>query len=293
VQNPVVITILAIILSSLLIAYIRRVTKDRCLKAFQNDYVTLLLSDQREISGRLVVESTGIEVVYDIQEFEDEPKQEGDVFVPELHHASFILFKTEFGQLTAILRRHDDLSDIAKEKRKKEVQAAYHPRFFRRLGRKIRNFISTIKDSLMEIVTILSGQFEAARPDSILVSQKAQRSKVEKEVIGTISYSFDALLEKYIGNLVVCEFNMNGIKTKVTGILKDYTANYVEILNVQIKTPNDKEYKVADLILPRTLATVRHAGEGTNKKGIFKKEFSIQQYKKLLKKRLHGDEENQ
>lgn len=123
-QNPVVITILAIILSSLLIAYIRRVTKDRCLKAFQNDYVTLLLSDQREISGRLVVESTGIEVVYDIQEFEDEPKQEGDVFVPELHHASFILFKTEFGQLTAILRRHDDLSDIAKEKRKKEVQLA-------------------------------------------------------------------------------------------------------------------------------------------------------------------------
>ena len=64
---------------------------------------------------------------------------------------------------------------------------------------------------------------------------------------------------------------MNGIKTKVSGILKDYTANYVEILNVQIKTPNDKEYKVADLILPRTLATVRHAEKARIRKAFSRK----------------------
>lgn len=284
-QNTVLITIIAIVASSLLIAYIRRVTKDRCLKAFQNDYVTLLLSDQREISGKLVVESTGLEVVYDLKDLEEPPVEEGATPPPLLHHASYILFKTEFGLLTAILRRHDDLTEEAQKKRQKEIQAAYHPHFFRRMGRKIRNFISTIKDSLLEIINILSGQFETAHPESVLTSQKAQKSKVEKEVISQISYSFDALLEKYIGSLVICEFNMNGSKIKLSGILKDYTAAYLEILNVQIKTSNDKEYKIADVILPRSLAVIRHVAEDPNRFSLIKKEFNIQQYKKLLRKR--------
>lgn len=282
-QNPVLITIVAIIVSTLLIAYIRRVTKDRCLKAFQNDVVTLLLSDQREITGKLVVESTGLEVVYDIQKV-DNPPAESDAG-PEMSHASYILFKQEFGLLTAILRKHNNLSDKAKAKREKEIKAAYHPNFFRRLGRRIRNFFSTIKDSLMEIITLLSGQYETANPDSVLTTQKAQKSKVEKEMVSSITYSYDALLEKYIGNLVICEFNMNGTKTKISGILKDYTANYLEILDVQIKTANDSDYSPTDLILPRTLAIVRHLGEDSKKLSIFKMDFDIIQYKKFFKKR--------
>ncbi|HBN84755.1 MAG TPA: hypothetical protein DDZ89_13020 [Clostridiales bacterium] len=284
-QNPLVITIIAIISSSLLIAYIRRVTKDRCLKAFQNDHVTLLLSDQREINGKLVVESTGLEVIYEIQKVEDLPLADGTPPSPEMHHASFILFKNEFSLLTAILRRHNNLTEEGQKKRKKEIKAAYHPHFFRKLGRRIRNFFSTIKDSLLEIINLLSGQLEAANPNSILTSQKAQKTKVEKEMISQITYSYDALLEKYIGNVVICEFNMNGTKSKISGILKDYTAAYLEILDVQIKTSKDPIYNTADLIVPRTLAIVRHLGEDTKKLSLFKKDFNIQQYKKFLRKR--------
>jgi len=191
-QNTLLITLIAIVLSTLIIAYIRRVTKDRCLKSFQNDVVTLLMSDNREITGKFVVESTGVEVVYDIHKVDDLPEEYTG---PELHHSSYILFKPEFNLLTAVLRRHDCLSDKAKEKRKKEINRAYHPNLFYRTKRKIGNFFRTIKDSLLEIINLLSGQLESTNPGSVLTTQKAQKSKVEKELVGTLTNSYDALLE--------------------------------------------------------------------------------------------------
>ncbi|NJO91672.1 MAG: hypothetical protein HC831_23940 [Chloroflexia bacterium] len=48
--------------------------------------------------------------------------------------------------------------------------------------------------------------------------------------------------------------------TQYSGILKDYTAKYLEILDVQYAVEN-KETRLADIIVPQTLGIVRHLGE--------------------------------
>lgn len=280
-QNPLIIALAAIVVSTLVIAYIRRVVKDRCVKSFQNDLVTMLLNDKREIAGHLVVESTGIEVLYALREPSD---TDANPIASGFSHASHILFKTEFGTLTALIRKHHSLSEKAKLSREREIKRAYQPNIFRKFGRKTANFFRMLKDALLEIFSVLSGAFETANPTSVMTTQKAQRAKIEREVVAQVSNSYDALLEKYIGNYVLCEFNMNGERIHLRGILKDYTAAFIEILNVHIPSIADEQAVQADVVLPRNLAVIRHLSENTRALRALDEEYNVRRFKRSMKK---------
>jgi small nuclear ribonucleoprotein (snRNP)-like protein len=110
--------------------------KDKCLKDFSQYIVTLEKVDGKEIWGRLRVENTGMELMYEAVCKDADGHLEG----------SYILYKNEYGNIATLLRYHSKLSDAGKKRRQKQLDRTYHPGFFRRLKRKIANLFRTVRD---------------------------------------------------------------------------------------------------------------------------------------------------
>ena len=87
--NPVAITILFIVLSTFVGAFIRGRKKDKCLKAFRGFIITLEDVGGKRIWGRLNVQATGMELIY------TQPHNDPDGHI----ESSYILYKYEFGNI--------------------------------------------------------------------------------------------------------------------------------------------------------------------------------------------------
>jgi hypothetical protein len=68
-------------------------------------------------------------------------------------------------------------------------------------------------------------------------------------------------LEKYIGHKVVLELIRGDKLLEYCGVLKDYTAEFVEIMDVNYKAKEDEQARIVDLVAFRKYGVVRHLGE--------------------------------
>ena len=84
---------------------------------------------------------------------------------------------------------------------------------------------------------------------------------MKNELIGSVETSYEPLLERYIGHLVVLEMVKNDKVIELPGVLKDYTSEFIELMDVDYSTDKDSSKQKADLVVPRKLALVRHLGE--------------------------------
>jgi hypothetical protein len=98
--NPVVITVLFIVLSTFVGAFIKGRKKDKCLKAFGGFIITLEDVSGKRIWGQLNIEATGMELAY-TQAHDD---TDGHI------ESSYMLYKYEYGNISAHIRYHDYLS---------------------------------------------------------------------------------------------------------------------------------------------------------------------------------------
>ena len=246
------ITIIFIILATVVAAFIRRKSRDKCLKDFLQDLVTLEETSGKIIRGKLRVENTGLEFTYPTN-LKDENGH---------YETSFILYKYEYSNIQALIRYHDELSEAAKKEREKELKRTYHPRFFRKLKRKIQNIFKTVKDSVMEVVNLLISQAKkTSSAGAVLTSQDKHISQIQRDFAGSMGTSFEPLLERYIGHRVVLEL-IKGDKTyKYSGVLKDYTAEFIEIMDIDYTVKEDQPVRKADLVVPRKYGVIRHLGE--------------------------------
>jgi len=246
------VTIIFIVMSTLIAAFIRRRKKDKCLKDFSNYMVTIEDTTGKTIWGRLAVENTGLEFIYP-QKHED---ADGHL------ETSYILYKHEYTKIAALVRYHDQLSDSNKERRERELQKTYHPTFLRRLKRRILNVFKTVRDSVMEVVNMLISQAKRATPvGGVLKTQDKYVSQMKQELIGAVGASYEPLLEKYIGHKVVIQMIKGEKVLEYSGVLKEYTADFVELMDVNYRTKQDDPARVADLIVLRKYGVVRHLGE--------------------------------
>jgi len=114
----------------------------------------------------------------------------------------------------------------------------------------------------MEVVSLLISQArKATAAGAVLTSQEKYVSRMQQEVIGTVGTSYEPLLERYIGHKVVLDFIKGDKKFEYCGVLKDYTAEFVEIMDVNYRIKEDQAARKADLIVPRKLGVIRHHGE--------------------------------
>jgi len=146
--------------------------------------------------------------------------------------------------------------------REKELKKTYRPTFLRRLKRKFLNILKTVRDSVMEVINLLLSQAQKATPaGTVLKTQDKYVSQMKQELMGAVGASYEPLLEKYIGHRVVLEMVRGDKIHEHSGVLKDYTADFVEIMDVSYKPKQDEPPRIVDLVAFRKYAVVRHLGE--------------------------------
>jgi len=266
------VTIVVILMAALISAFSRRVKRDKCLYDFNNDPVVLeKINGEIAGEGILRVENTGLEFIYP-EEKEDNKTQ--SVL------SSYIFYKYEYPQIQALIRFHNRLSDEGKKAREKELKRTYNPSFFKRIRRKIQNLFKTISDSLTELANAMVMHFQkSSASGALLKSQDKYLKQINQNIIESVGSAFDPILERYIGHKVVFELIKGEVLHRYTGILKEYTANYIEILDVMYEISGGEAQK-ADIIIPQKLGIIRHLGEKTEDSKI----ISWKELKKWIKK---------
>ena len=246
------ITIIFIVLTTFVAAFIKKRSRDKCLKDFSQNLVTLEETGGKIIWGKLSVENTGLELIYPTRHKDKKGHDE----------TSYILYKYEYSNIQALIRYHDELSEDNKKEREKELKRTYHPNLLRRLKRKIQNVFKTVRDSVMEVVNLLISQAKKAAPGgAVLTTQNKHVSRIKQELMGSAGTSFEPLLEKYIGHKVVLELNKGDKIFEYPGVLKDYTAEFIEIMDVHYRAKEDQPARKADLVMLRKYGIIRHLGE--------------------------------
>jgi len=246
------ITIIFIVLATVVAAFVRRRSRDKCLRDFEQNMVTLEDTSGKTIWGTLRVENTGLEFVY--------PERHRDADGHE--EASYLLYKFEYPNITAVIRFHDELSEADRQEREAELKRTYHPDLRRRLERKILNVFRTLRDSVMEIINLLIAQVQKASPAAkVLTTQDKYISQMKQKLVGSVGTAFEPLLERYIGHKVVLEMIKGDKVLECCGVLKEYTAEFVEVMDVDYKIKEGQPTRKADVVVPRQLGIIRHLGE--------------------------------
>jgi hypothetical protein len=251
-QNATAITILFIIFAAGVGAFVRKRSRDKCLRDFEQNMVTLEQKSGKIIWGNLRVENTGLEFMY--------PEKHTD---PEGHdETSYILYKYEYPEIAAVIRFHDELSEPHKKEREKELKRTYHPGVWRRFKRRLLNVFRTVRDSFVEVVNLLISQAKRATPvGKVLTSQDKYVSQMKQELMASAGTSFEPLLERYIGHKVVLEMIKGDKVLEYCGVLKDYTAEFIEIMDVNYASELGQPTRKADLVVPRKHSLIRHLAE--------------------------------
>ncbi|HHV60662.1 MAG TPA: hypothetical protein GXX49_10330 [Clostridiaceae bacterium] len=245
-------TVAIIVFFAFLLAFIKGRMRDKCLSDFDGYKVILELIDKNTIHGKARVEISGMEFIFD-----DISSEKG---VHQKH--SYLLYKNEYVNIQALIRFHDELDGLAKLKREWELKRTYHPNFLRRLKRKTINIFKTVRDSLLDLLNLITAQVKKSPYiGTLLQSNDAYVSKVQKELTGFVGTSYDPLLEHHIGKLVIFEMTKSDVVVEYTGVLKEYTDEFIEIMDVKYRISEEDELKTADLVVPRKVAVIRHSAE--------------------------------
>jgi hypothetical protein len=216
------ITLGVIFLITLIGAYLRSTVKERCLKCFVGFTVTLERADGKIVWGKLRLEPTGIELIYP------------DAIQDEKHlESSYVLYGSEYHDIQAIYRYADALSLEERARRDHNVHRAFHPSPFRQIGRGLRNFLSTATNSLNEVLNVVVGRVQKTGGRYIAEGGGASISKLSGQVLGQVGTVHDPMLESLIGRRVVAEWLEDNEVHEHVGILQDYSADFLLLLDVQ------------------------------------------------------------
>jgi hypothetical protein len=216
------ITVGVLFLVALVGAYLRSIVKDRCLKSWDGFHVTLERSDGKLVWGVMHLEPSGMEFSY-LDSVQDEKHIE----------STYLLFSSEYKDIQAIYRYVDKLSEWGKKQRARDIQRSFHPGLLRQLGRKVRNFLSTATDSLNEVMGVVLGRVQKSGSRYLTGESTAALGKLGGQVIGHAGSLYDPLLEHYVGRRVVIELAEGNEVHEHVGILKNYSADFIEVLEVQ------------------------------------------------------------
>ncbi|MCK4518816.1 MAG: hypothetical protein KAU12_01735 [Candidatus Omnitrophica bacterium] len=245
-------TIVFIAITTVITAFVKGKSRDRCLIDLSGDVVEVEMVNGKVVWGRLKVESTGLELSY-LEKHKDEDGHD---------EYSYMLYKNEFAGVQVLVLYHDKLDEKSRKNREKELEKTYHPGFFRRFKRKIRNFFATVRDSILEVVNLFMGQAKKMSPaKGVLTSQDKYVNKMKSNLFGMSATAYEPLLEKHIGKKVVLELRRGDKSCEYVGVLKDYTAEFIEVIDISYKKEGSEAAKKTDFVVPRSLGIIRHLAE--------------------------------
>lgn len=218
------ITVSFIFAVSLIGAWLRSRYCDPCLQSFASYRVTVKRKDSKSIWGLLEALPTGLELHYRNS-------------VHDSHHveSSYILYSEEYEEMQAIYRYVDQLSADDRKRRERAVNRHLHPNLLWQILRKIQIFFSTATDSLNEVIGLLMGRLQTKSAGRYLTEAgTTQVQAFGKEVFTHVGLRHDPLLERLVGHKVVVEVIENSEIHEHVGIFKNYSADFIELLDVNI-----------------------------------------------------------
>jgi len=252
-MDSLTITILFIILSTVIGAFVKGRMRDKCILSFAGDLIHIELESGKVVWGVLRLESTGLELKY----------KESYLDKNDNHfETSFILYKNEYPNIQCIARFIDDLDDKDKKRRERFLKPIYYQKMLRKLTRKIRNFFATVRDTVVEVVNILVGRAKQNIHMGKMISGRDKYvAQMQTGMLSSLNTAFEPILEKYLGEKVVLQTAFDGNITEYHGVLKGYTSQFLEIMDVHYKLDGQDEYRNADIVVPRSVGVIRHASE--------------------------------
>ena len=250
--DPFTITFLFILAAAIVAVFVRGRKRDKCLRDFRNDPVVLVYTDGRSVRGCLTVENTGLELCYETSSMNERGHVE----------ASTILYRNEFGQMHTLVRYCDELDGVASKRRQRRLRRTYHPGVVQRTGRRAMNVLRTLRDSFVEVLNLILARVQrSARLTQVLSGREKYVSQIQGQIVESVNTSYEPLLEHHIGRSVLVEIPADSGPSEYVGVLKDYTAEFVELLDVSYAISPDEHARPADLIVPRNRGIVRHLAE--------------------------------
>ncbi len=249
-MDSISITILFIAFSAVVGAFMAGRVRDACLMDWAGDAVTVTFKDGKTEKGVLRLEATGFEVVY------QEDQRIGKDGYPE---KSFMLYKNEYPVIAHIVRCPRDMGGKSRKKRDRFLQKGIYHRMFVKLRRNIRNFFATVRDSAMEVVNLFIGRAKTyAQAGRVLSEQDRHVSRIKDSTFSALTHSFEPLIEKHLGKYVILESERDGDIFEYRGILKDYTRDFIELMDVDLGSNGEFKGKKIDVIVPRAEGAIRH-----------------------------------
>lgn len=221
-------TIFLIFAFTLLGAYVRSRARDRCLKSWDQFHITVEFTDDKLVWGVMKLEPTGMELSY-LDSVQDDKHIE----------TTYLVYNSDYSNIQALYRYEDSLSEWGRRKRTKDIKKSFHPGPLRRFRRAARNFLSTATDSLNEVFAILLGRVTKTGGRYIAADGSSALKNLGGKVLGSVGGIYDPLLERYIGRRVVIEVLEGEEVHEHVGIFKDYSADFLEVLNVQYPQPQE------------------------------------------------------
>ncbi|NIA12708.1 MAG: hypothetical protein GWP08_01415 [Nitrospiraceae bacterium] len=216
------ITIGVIFLTTIIGPVWRRRTRDRCLRSFDGSKIVLVENDGKHVWGRLCIYATGFELLY------DQPQEDED----GISKYSYIRYQAGYSTIRALWRYPDEMTPEEKRRRAKLIRLCGSPPLYARLWRWWRNVMGTLRDAFLQTAHTLLGRVVARSASSTFKSQEAQLKNMSSELIDHAANAYEPILERHFGRRVVLELVEGEEVREYVGLLRNYTATFVELADI-------------------------------------------------------------
>lgn len=219
--------LLLILVTVLVAAYVSRRVRDRCLKGFAGDYVTVEFKDGTRASGRLQVFAGAIELRY------DRPRRRQDGHV----ETSLLLFSDRISAIQSIRRCGEELVDARRHARQREIEEAYHPDPWSRVVRHLRGGWNTLRDAVSQTAGVLLSHLRKS-PAPPRPKKGVKPAPPGLPPATATPNAYEPILEHYLGHQVVIEEQRLGGSITRAGVLVDYTADWLQVVDCRQSEPH-------------------------------------------------------
>ena len=243
-DSALLITLFIIIGAAVLGAIVAARVRDPCIKQWHGYPVDLLLVGGARFEGRIHSESSGIEIG-----FASAQRGAGGA-----ERYSFVLYRDEYASIDKVVRYLDALTPAELNKREGALRHAYRPGLHRRMARRARNWLNTLKDAFADAAGAVAGH-------AGMKAQAGRASSTSAVMVGSLGRAHDPLLERHIGQRVVVIVDEHSEdEIEFEGIFREYSSAFLSIVDVAYAL-DGADPRTADLLLSRPRAAVRAAGE--------------------------------
>jgi len=165
---------------------------------------------------------------------------------------NLIIYKNEYPTINKIIRYTDVQNEKEKEKRQVELNKITNPSLLRKMKRKIIIFFNITKDAIFEVSETMLTKTKLST-----LNQTEFVESIKNNTTNTSTKSsYQPIWERYIGRKVVLEQVINDIKIDYSGVLKEYSSNYILLYDVSLK--NKTQIQKSDILFSRKNSVIRN-----------------------------------